>query len=87
MPTSSAQPLDIASYPGRDHALLGVVPDYYQLGKAAATIVHRHQGGQRLQDMPVQIDKDPVLKINATTSRQLKVTIPDAMRKRATFVE
>jgi putative tryptophan/tyrosine transport system substrate-binding protein len=68
-------------------ALLGVVPDYYQLGKAAATIVHRHQGGQRLQDMPVQIDKDPVLKINATTSRQLKVTIPDAMRKRATFVE
>jgi hypothetical protein len=26
-------------------------------------------------------------KINATASRQLKVTIPGAMRKRATFVE
>jgi ABC-type uncharacterized transport system substrate-binding protein len=68
-------------------ALLGVVPDYYQLGKAGAALVHRHQGGQRLQDMPVQIDKDPGLKINATTSRLLKVGIPDATKKRATFVE
>jgi len=68
-------------------ALLGVVPDYYQLGKAAAAVVHRHQEGQRLQDMPVQIDKEPGLKINATTGRLLKVTVPDAMKKRATFVE
>jgi len=71
-----------------DHgALLGVVPDYYQLGKAAAALVQRHQGGQRLQDMPVQTDKDPGLKINATTARLLKVTIPDGMKKRATLVE
>ncbi|HXJ84145.1 MAG TPA: ABC transporter substrate-binding protein [Candidatus Methylomirabilis sp.] len=68
-------------------ALLGVVPDYYQLGKAAAAIVQRHQEGQRLQDIPVQTDRDPGLKINATTSRVLKVTIPEAMKKRATFVE
>jgi putative ABC transport system substrate-binding protein len=71
-----------------DHgALLGVVPSYYQLGKAAAAIVQQHQGGRRLQDMPVETDQDPVLKINATTSRLLKVTIPDAVRRRATFVE
>jgi ABC-type uncharacterized transport system substrate-binding protein len=68
-------------------ALLGVVPDYYQLGKAAAAMVRRHQGGQRLQDMAVEIDKDPGLKINANTARLLKVTIPDALKKRATFVE
>ena len=68
-------------------ALLGVVPDYHQLGRAAASIVHRHQGGQRLQDMPVLTDEDPGLKINTATSRLLKVTIPEAMGKRATLVE
>jgi putative ABC transport system substrate-binding protein len=71
-----------------DHgALMGMVPDYHQLGKAAADIVHRHQGGQRLQDMPVQADKDPNLKINATTARLLNVTVPDAMKKRFSSVE
>lgn len=68
-------------------ALAGVVPDYHKLGKAAATIVHRHQGGQKLQDMPVETDKDPLLKINGATSRALSVTIPDAIRKRAVIVE
>jgi len=84
-----AQVKSIASLePFIDHgALLGVVPDYYQLGRAAATIVQRHQEGQRLQDMPVQTDRDPGLKINATTSRLLRVTIPDATKKRAVFVE
>ena len=68
-------------------ALTGVVPDYNKLGKAAATIVHRHQGGQKLQDMPVETDKDPLLKINGTTSRALSVAIPEAIRKRAVIVE
>jgi len=71
-----------------DHgALMGVVPDYHQLGKAAATIVHRHQGGQKLQDMPVQADRDPVLKINGATGRLLGITIPELVRKRAIVVE
>jgi putative ABC transport system substrate-binding protein len=68
-------------------ALMGVVPDYHQLGKAAATIVHRHQGGQRLQDMPVQADRDPDLKVNGATRRLLDISIPDAVRKRAIVVE
>src|SRR5215831_17198150 len=68
-------------------ALLGVVPQYDELGRAAATIIHRHLGGQRLQDMPVLSDREPELKINATTSRALGVTIPEAVRKRAKFVE
>jgi ABC-type uncharacterized transport system substrate-binding protein len=71
-----------------DHgALLGVVPDYHQLGRAAAMVVHRHQGGQRLHDMAVQADREPVLKVNAATSRALGVAIPEAIRKRAVFVE
>jgi ABC-type uncharacterized transport system substrate-binding protein len=71
-----------------DHgALMGVVPDYHDLGKAAAAIVHRHQGGQRLHDMAVQADREPVLKINGATSRALSVAIPDEIRKRAVIVE
>jgi ABC-type uncharacterized transport system substrate-binding protein len=71
-----------------DHgALMGVVPEYADLGKLAAGIVHRHQGGQRLHDMAVLGDRDPVLKINGATSRALSVAIPDVIRKRAVIVE
>jgi putative ABC transport system substrate-binding protein len=68
-------------------SLAGVVPSYTKLGKAAAMIVHRHQGGRKLQDMPVETDRDPLLMINGATSRALGVTIPDAIRKRAVIVE
>ena len=68
-------------------ALMGVVADYYELGRAAATIVQRHQGGRRLQDMPVLADQNPVLKINGPTTRALGVKIPEAMLKRAVIVE
>lgn len=71
-----------------DHgALIGVVPQYPELGRAAAAIVHRHLNGQRLHDMPVQVDRDPAVKINMATSRALGVTIPEALRKRALVVE
>ena len=68
-------------------ALLGLVAEYQELGKLAASIVHRHQGGQRLQDMPVLADREPLLKINGLTSRALGITVPDAIRKRAVIVE
>jgi ABC-type uncharacterized transport system substrate-binding protein len=68
-------------------ALMGVVPQYDELGRAAATLVHRHLGGQRLQEMPVLSDRQPELRINAATSRALGLTIPDALRKRAKLVE
>ena len=42
---------------------------------------------QRLEDMPILSDREPELRINATTSRALGVTIPEAVRKRAKFVE
>jgi putative ABC transport system substrate-binding protein len=70
-----------------DGALMGVVPRYRELGRAAAAIVHRHLGGQPLQSMPVESDREPSLKINATTSRALGVEIPAALRKRASIVE
>src|ERR1051326_5485077 len=68
-------------------ALMGVVPDYEELGKAAAMIVHRNQQGTKLKDMSVQAVKRPLLMINKTTSRALNLKIPDALLKNAVAVE
>jgi ABC-type uncharacterized transport system substrate-binding protein len=68
-------------------AFMGVVADYYSLGRAAATIVQRHQGGQPLSSMPVLADPKPVLKVNGTTARALGITLPEPLRKRAVLVE
>jgi ABC-type uncharacterized transport system substrate-binding protein len=68
-------------------ALMGVVPDYYQLGKAAATIVDRHRKGEKLQDIPVYTEIQPLLVINKTTSQLLNVKIPSDLLKGAVIVE
>ena len=68
-------------------ALMGVVPDYHELGKAAATIVHRHQQGTKLKDMPVQAAKKPLLMINKTTSKALNINLPEAVLNKAVIVE
>jgi len=68
-------------------AFMGVVADYYTLGRAAAAIVHRHQGGQQLSNMPLLADPNPVLKVNSTTARALGIMIPEPLRKRAVIVE
>ena len=68
-------------------ALMGLVPDYRELGKAAAIIVHRHEQGAKLKDMPVQTAKKPLLMINKATSRALNINIPEALLKQAVVVE
>ena len=68
-------------------ALMGVVTDYYKLGKAAAIIVNRVKKGEKLQDIPVYTEKQPVLVINKTTSQLLKVEIPPDLLKGAVVVE
>jgi len=67
--------------------LMGLVPDYYKLGKAAAGIVDGHQKGEKLQNIPVATDEQPTLMINRATARLLNVTIPEALRASATFIE
>jgi putative ABC transport system substrate-binding protein len=71
-------------------ALMGVVPDYYEMGKMVATIVDRHQKGEKLQDIPVQQGyriKEPTLMINKTTSEILNFSIPDAVKEKAIIVD
>lgn len=63
-------------------ALIGVVPDYYEMGRAVATIVDRHQKGERLQDIHVHQGyrtKEPILMINETTSDILDFNIPEVL--------
>jgi ABC-type uncharacterized transport system substrate-binding protein len=68
-------------------ALMGVVIDYYQLGRAAAKIVDRHQQGEKLQNIPFGKVKETYLVINKTTSNILNIKISKAVLKKATIVE
>ena len=68
-------------------ALMGVVIDYYQLGRAAARIVDRHQKGEKLQNIPVQRVEEPYLVINKTTSDILNINIPEAVLEKATIIK
>jgi ABC-type uncharacterized transport system substrate-binding protein len=68
-------------------ALIGVVPNYYKLGKEIATIVDRNQKGEKLQNIPVRTVKDPMLMINKTTADILHITISEDVLKKAALVE
>ena len=67
--------------------MLGTVTDYYTLGKLAAGIVDRHQKGEKLGAIPVQIQKKPILVINKTTADMLNIKIDQAMMKTAIIIE
>ncbi|MGD8881266.1 MAG: ABC transporter substrate-binding protein [Desulfobacterales bacterium] len=68
-------------------ALMGVVIDYYQLGRAVARIIDRHQKGEKLQNIPIEKVEEPYLVINKTTSKMFNINIPEAVVKKATMVE
>jgi len=68
-------------------ALMGVVSDYYQLGKASASIVDRHKKGEKLHNISIEITRDPTLVINKTTANLLNITIPEAVLKKVILVE
>jgi ABC-type uncharacterized transport system substrate-binding protein len=67
--------------------LMGVVFDYYQLGRTVARIVDRHQKGEKLQNIPIAKVEEPYLLINKTTSDILNINIPEAILKKATIFE
>ena len=66
---------------------MGVVFDYYQLGRTVARIVARHQIGEKRQNRPIAPVEEPYLLINKTTSDILNINIPEAVLKKATIVE
>ena len=56
-------------------ALIGTVVDYSNLGKMAAMILHDHQNGTKLENIPVQMQKKPSIVLNKTTCDLLDVKI------------
>jgi putative ABC transport system substrate-binding protein len=68
-------------------SLMGVVPDYYQLGKIAASIVDRCQKGEKLHNISIETTKEPTLMINKNTADFLQIMIPEDVLKRAVLVE
>jgi len=67
--------------------LMGVVVDYYHLGRSVAKIVDRHQKGEKLQNIPIEKVEEPYLVINKTTSDILNIKIPETVLKKAYIVE
>ena len=67
-------------------ALMGIVPDYYKLGRAAASILDKHRKGQSLQSMPIYKPNEPMLVINKTTSKLLKVRIPEKIMEKSLLI-
>ena len=66
---------------------MGVVPDYLELGQLAASIVHRHERGTKLAEIPMQAAKQPRLMINKATAKTLNINLPEALLKKAVTVE
>lgn len=67
--------------------LMGVVGDYYQLGRAVANIVDRHQKGEDLGKIPVQQNQNVTLMINRTTAGLLGVKIDTSVYAKAVVVD
>ena len=68
-------------------ALMGVVPDYFELGQIAASIVHQKERGATLAEIPMHATKNPQLMINQTTAKSLNVRMPENMLKKAVVVD
>lgn len=67
-------------------ALMGSVADYSDLGRLAAGIVHLHQKGNRLENIPIQTLASPKLIINSASVDRLSYKLPEAVMKKAVLV-
>jgi len=67
--------------------LMGVAGDYYELGKAVAAVVDRHQRGEGLDRIPVEHFKELKLIINKETVDILGLTLDESVYARAELVD
>lgn len=67
--------------------LMGVTGDYYDLGKAVAEVVDRHQKGNVLGEIPVEHFKTFNLIINEDTVEILGLTFDESVYAKAEMVE
>jgi len=67
--------------------MIGTVPDYYSLGKEAAYILHKHQNGKKLEDISVQMPKEPTILLNKTTFDLLNIKISEELINKAIIIK
>ncbi|NRA44514.1 MAG: ABC transporter substrate-binding protein [Oligoflexales bacterium] len=68
-------------------ALLGTVTDYKTLGKLTADIIHRHQKGEKLGEIPVQKQGQAKIVVNKKTMQQLGSKIPAEFANKVDYIE
>jgi len=66
--------------------LIGLVPDYFNLGREAASILDRHMKGEALSNIPICTKTNPKILINETTRKLLGVDIPSEISSVATIL-
>jgi len=66
--------------------LLGLVPDYFNLGREAALILDRHMKGEALSNIPIYTKTNPKILINETTRQLLDIEIPIEITRTATIL-
>jgi len=66
--------------------LLGLVPNYFNLGREAALILDRHMKGRALSNIPVYTKTNPKILVNETTRQFLGIEIPTEISRTATIL-
>jgi putative tryptophan/tyrosine transport system substrate-binding protein len=67
-------------------ALMGVVPNYRELGEALARMIDENRKGKPLDHIPVYFTQQPTLVINTATAAALGIEIPAAVQSKAILV-
>ena len=71
-------------------ALMGLVPDYHELGEAVAGVLDRHRKGEDLGRIPVQqiyLTRAPILVVNEKTLAALGLEIAEDVLSKAVIVK
>ena len=66
--------------------LFGLVPDYTNLGRAAASILDRHRQGEPMSSISVYTKTNPKILINETTQKSLGIEIPSEISSAANML-
>jgi len=65
--------------------LMGTVADYVEMGRAAAHMIHKHQQGHALEDIPVFLPQQPRFIINQSVANLLNISIPPSLQPHVEF--
>ncbi len=68
-------------------ALMGTVTDYTKLGEMAASIIHQHKNGTKLEDIPVKFQKNPFIVLNKTTCDILEIELDQRILDQAIIIK